>query len=205
MVIKFGKPQDNSLDIIRSRAVLYNKLLYKHTLSPKGCIPVPITNLKKLKKNFNSIEEYIRSNKKWIKLRDFDESEFSFGNYVYLMITKWENIKIILNLIVLPKTPIFDIIISPKLKNIYLALVEEELKIKQMNINRVVQNSTIGQSFDQEKYFLNYYSQINVNMSIKEILSIFKRDFSDEFVFKVEQLINKGLPDNKVLKSVDEF
>lgn len=202
VAIKFVQSSNvSSLEIILKRAKAYNAILYKYTNGNIGKIPVPVKNLKSLLGKYASVDEYIKSEKKWVKLKDFSEEHYTFNNYIDTMIKNWPNIKSILNTNKLSVIPNFNIIMSPKLEKLFWTLSQKEKHYSQSNLYKINKSDSnkLKITMDSEIYALKKYIDLHFDLEIIEIFNTFRRDFSNDFILLVEDYINKGLNKNEIL------
>lgn len=209
-MIKFVKNTINeyNLNLLISRCIFYNKSLFKYTQSWKGKIPVPEKNLKKIANKYSTVSEYIQSNKKWQKLLEFDEIHFSFESYIDIMIKNWLNIRSLLNNTNLSVTPMFNVILSPKLNSLYWKFVEKDNIKANQTIKRTIINydsDTLVPTIDSDINSFIFYNNKYPNMSIDDILLTFRRDFSVEFLKVIEKYKENNYNKNDIINYLEKL
>jgi len=204
--IRLVKPDNDYtevLGLVRNRAIIYNKTIHKYVVNSIGRIPVPVKNAKELLGKFNSIKEYIESNKKWIKLRDFDDTEHSFEDWTDVLIRNWDKILIIFNSENIT-APIFNVIMSSKMEKMFWRFYNRDDKVKNLNKKKVTQESSdkLTPTMDSDIDCMLYYANKYPEMSLKNILLTFRRDFSNIFIALVISLKKKGLSKQQILENI---
>lgn len=214
MPIVFGQKDskhasDKDLLTICIRASIYNQTISKYTVDKHGRIALPERNLKKLNGKYNTVEEYIQSNNYWRKLRDFEEKDYTFKDWIETLVKNWDKVIIILGSSNLPMTPIFNILMSKKLEKAFYYLYNKQANEKELNKKKVVKEDSkkITPTIDSDIDNLLYYHKMYRDMAINDILITFRRDFSPIFIALIERLKNSGLSEaeiiTKFIKKVD--
>lgn len=194
------------LNLVRVRAIIYNKAI-KQYVGVKGRISVPVKDLRELEGKFGTIKEYLESDPKWIKLKDFDDSDYSFESWVKTIIKNWSKVKAILGIARISDTPSFNLVMSKKLERIYYNLREKDVAVSQKNTGRVTQEESQKDvpTIDSDiRSFLFYISRYN-DEQVDEILLTFRRDFSPQFLAVVEKLKEKGLGKEEIVKKFSNY
>lgn len=202
MVVKFVKnsSQTDILLKVRNRALTYNSVISEITGS-KTRISVPVKDLRKMLGKFNSVKEYIESDKKWIKLRDFDDSRYSFKSYIQTLMKNWPELILILNNPKIPEIPVFNLVVSQKLEKLYWQFTEKEKRSNQKNLYRVSKSTSdsIIPSIDVDRDSFLRYATENPNMSVDDILLTFRRDIHPEFASIVRNLEKQGYSRERII------
>ena len=144
MAVKFGKgvKGKHTLELLYARCNIYNKAIKKYIDSAKGQISVPKRNLRELSGKFVSVGEYIASEPKWMKILEYDSSNYPFDDYVETLIRNWPKVKLILNAPGLPDVPKFNIVMSSKMQGVFVKLFEDDKRKHELNKKKVTQESS---------------------------------------------------------------
>ena len=207
MSIIFGQKDtknasNKDLLTICTRAKIYNKIISKYTADNHGRIALPERNLKKLNGKYNSVEEYINSNRIWSKLRNFEEKDYTFDEWVDTLVKNWDKVIIILDSPNLPMTPKFDILMSKKLERIFYYLFNKQQNDIDLNKKKVIKEDSkkITPTIDSDMDNLLYYHKMYEDLKIHDILITFRRDFSPIFVALIERMKDKGLSEVQIIE-----
>lgn len=201
LTVKFMKDlsAENKLQTIIKRSTIYNKHLKKYS-GDIGKIPIPEKNLKLLEGKFFSIDDYINSDKRWKKILEFDESYYTFSDYTETLIKNWRSIRLMLNTHI-PNTPVFNVVISPKLQHVYWKFKEKDTKIRAKNMYKVSKEAidTLYSSvYGDIKSFIRH-SKNNPDLSLHDLLITYNRDFSNEFLVLIDKYEAKGLNHTEIV------
>lgn len=185
----------SELILIEKIANMYNKILYKYTRDFKGRIAVPKTDTSKIPKKFNKVSDYLESVPAWkqilklVQVLNFNNIEVY--DYLDTMIKNWSEIAMLVNM---PdrKIPLSNIILSPKMVNIYHDFKNKEETRKELNKLWITKTNEdfyrLTPSLKVNIKSLFKLKKLNPSLSFYDIINIFRGEFEPEFAEKILSL-----------------
>lgn len=143
---------------------------------------------------FMSFSDYLRSKKIWIQILNFINKNSDIEDlhdYIDVMIRNWRNIENGIGCKI--KKPTATIIFSSKLTFLYSKFkkIEKDKETKNQNIVMNLHDKKIDRlspSMQSDYNSLYRLKNINSGLTYKDVLNIFKAEFSEEFLQKTKDL-----------------